>query len=431
MQSRAEVSGSACNGFPQAPPAAYKEVPASGLAATDGWKIAQPGDAMLHGKWWEIYNDPELNQLEEQLDINNQTIKQYFENFMAARTLIAQAHSRSCIRRFPFGLTSYSAVAISSSNLSNGTVSTRRVLRRQARALVLPVESAKLRLHRCRSTSAWEPDLLGQSAQYDSRISIRRAGERRVDLENERLTEQASLAVYFFEVRGQDALQALYDATVEADKKALDLTRSQYETGVGDQVSVVEAQNNLQNAQAAATSIAVNRALYEHAIAVLIGTNPSNFSIPVKSLAAEPPSVPVGVPSQLLERRPDIAAAERTMASANAQIGVATAAFYPTLTLSGDARGLRELDAEAPVRSWPSGFWSVGPSVSQTIFDAGLRRATVNQYIEIYNADVAGYRQTVLTAFQQVEDYLASLRIRSQQYLCSCSRERTWQHGGG
>jgi NodT family efflux transporter outer membrane factor (OMF) lipoprotein len=175
----------------------------------------------------------------------------------------------------------------------------------------------------------------------------------------------------------------------------------------------VEAQNTLQNAQAAATNLGVARAEYEHAIAVLIGTDPSSFSIPVKALDATPPAVPIGVPSQLLERRPDIAGSERTMAAANAQIGVADAAFYPALTLS--AAGGFQSSALQHLFGWSSRFWSVGPSVTQPIFDAGLRRATVNQYIEVYNADVAGYRQTVLTAFQQVEDYLAAVRILSQQ----------------
>ncbi len=233
------------------------------------------------------------------------------------------------------------------------------------------------------------------------------------DLESERLSEQASVAMYFFQIRGQDALQAILDQTVVDDQKSLDYTRAQYDTGVGTQISVVEAQNTLENAQASATSLGVARAQYEHAIAVLVGQDPSSFSIPVKSLDAAPPPVPIGVPSQLLERRPDIAASERAMASANAAIGVADAAFYPTLTLGAQA-GL-ESSTLKHLFDWASRFWSVGPSVSQTIYDGGLRRATVNQFIEAYNGDVASYRETVLTAFQQVEDSLASERILSQQ----------------
>jgi NodT family efflux transporter outer membrane factor (OMF) lipoprotein len=208
-------------------------------------------------------------------------------------------------------------------------------------------------------------------------------------------------------------LQKVLNDTVEADKKALDLTRSLYETGIDDRISVVEAENTLQNAQSTATNLGVARAQFEHAIAVLIGTNPSNFSIPVKPITATPPPIPVGLPSQLLERRPDIAASERNMAAANAQIGVAYAAFYPNLTLS--AAGGFESSTFKHLFDWPSRFWSIGPTVSETVFDAGLRRATVNQFIATYNADVANYRQTVLTAFQQVEDSLAAVRILSQQ----------------
>jgi len=207
----------------------------------------------------------------------------------------------------------------------------------------------------------------------------------------------------------------LYQNTVEADKKALDIAQSGYQTGVVDQITVVEAENTLHTAESALTNLGVARAQYQHAIAMLIGANPSSFTIPVKALTAAPPPVPVGVPSQLLERRPDIAASERAMASANAQIGVAVAAFYPNLTLS--AEGGLESSTISHVLDWPSRFWSVGPSASETLFDAGLRRATVNQYIATYNADVASYRQTVLTAFQQVEDYLAAVRILSKQIV--------------
>jgi NodT family efflux transporter outer membrane factor (OMF) lipoprotein len=221
------------------------------------------------------------------------------------------------------------------------------------------------------------------------------------------------LAIYFFELRGQDALQKVLDETVASDEESLKLTTARYETGVDDKISVVEAQNTLDNAIAASTNLGIARAQYEHAIAVLIGTVASAFSVPVKPLAAAPPVLPIGVPSQLLERRPDIAASERAMAAANAEIGIATAAYYPTLTLSGEA-GF-ESSLLSKLLTWPSHFWSVGPTVSETIFDAGLRRATVRQYVAVYNANVASYRQTVLTAFQQVEDYLAATRILSKQ----------------
>jgi len=260
--------------------------------------------------------------------------------------------------------------------------------------------------------ASWEPDLWGKvrntvrQAQYAAQLSA-------ADLENERLTEQASLAQFFFEIRGQDDLQKIFNDTVEADQKALDLTRSLYETGIDDQISVVEAETTLQSAQAGATNVGIARAQYEHAIAVLVGKDPSNFSIPVKPMTVAPPPIPVGVPSELLERRPDVAAAERAMAGANAAVGIAYAAYYPNLTLS--AEGGFESASVSHWLSWPSRFWSIGASLPETIFEAGLRRATVQQYVAIYNADLASYRQTVLSAFQQVEDSLAEVRILSKQ----------------
>jgi NodT family efflux transporter outer membrane factor (OMF) lipoprotein len=235
------------------------------------------------------------------------------------------------------------------------------------------------------------------------------------DLENEKLTEQASLAAFFFEIRGQDALQQLLNETVENDKKALELTRAQYETGIGDRLSVVEAEATLQAVQSQAINLGVARAQFEHAIAVLVGANPSQFSIPVKPLLTNAPAIPVGMPSGLLERRPDVAAAERRMAAANAQIGIAYAAYYPSLNISA-SYGYQSSNF-SHFFNLSSKFWSVGPSMSETIYDGGLRRATVNQFITTYNADVATYRQTVLTAFQQVEDSLAAVRLLSQQVL--------------
>jgi NodT family efflux transporter outer membrane factor (OMF) lipoprotein len=387
----------------QAPPATYKESPTQ-FSDSNGWKVAQPQDAMLHGKWWEIYDDTELNSLEDKLEIDNQSIKQYFENFMAARALIAEARSQL----FPtVSVGPQYTHSETSANITNGSASTTTTTttttngsNRSSGLITLPFDVS------------WEPDLWGKvrntirEQQYSAQMSA-------ADLESERLTEEASLAVYFFEVRGQDALQAVYKKTVADDQKALDYTKAQYETGVGQQISVVEAQNTLQNAQAAAINVGVARAQYEHAIAVLIGTNPSTFSIPVRALNATPPAVPLGMPSQLLERRPDIAATERTMASANAAIGVADAAFYPTLTLG--AEGGLESSTLQNLFKWASRYWSVGPGVSETIYEGGLRRATVRQYTAIYNADVANYRETVLTAFQQVEDYLSATRILSNQ----------------
>jgi NodT family efflux transporter outer membrane factor (OMF) lipoprotein len=245
-----------------------------------------------------------------------------------------------------------------------------------------------------------------RAGQYQAQLSA-------ADLENERLSEQASLAQFFFEIRGQDELQRILDETVKADRKSYELEQDRYNNGIDDQISVVEARITLESAESDSTNLGIARAQYEHAIAMLIGKPASDFSLPVKPMVAAPPPIPVGLPSQLLERRPDVAAAERNMASANAQIGVARAAFYPTLDLSAGA-GL-ESSAFKHLFDWSSRFWSVGPSVSETVYDGGLRRATVNQYIATYNANLAGYRQTVLTAIQQVEDSLAAVRIFSQQ----------------
>src|SRR5580658_240597 len=260
----------------QPPPASYKESPAQFTDSGD-WKVAQPQDALLHGKWWEIYNDAELNALEDQLNVNNQNIKQAFENFMEARTLVAQARSQL----FPtIGTTpSYTRTRTSanlgggSSSAGSGGTGTTTAPQLQTQVFSLP------------AAVSWEPDLWGKvrntihEAQYNAQLSA-------ADLENERLTEQASLATFFFELRGQDALQKIFDETVEADKKSVDLTRARYETGVDDQISLVEAENALQTAQAAGTNLGIARAEYEHAIAMLIGTSASSFSMPIKVLSA-------------------------------------------------------------------------------------------------------------------------------------------------
>jgi NodT family efflux transporter outer membrane factor (OMF) lipoprotein len=233
------------------------------------------------------------------------------------------------------------------------------------------------------------------------------------DLENTRLTAQAELAVDYYELRSQDALKQLLDATVVAYQKSLELTQALFQTGIDADEAVAQAEVQLQATQAQATNLGIARAQYEHAIALLVGQAPAGFSIPVEPLNVELPVIPAGIPSQLLERRPDIAADERLMAQANAQIGVAKAAYFPTVTLSA-AAGF-ESTSLAKWLTWPNRFWSVGPSVSETLFDAGLRKATVEQYQAAYDQTVANYRQTVLTAFQQVEDNLAALRILSQE----------------
>jgi NodT family efflux transporter outer membrane factor (OMF) lipoprotein len=382
------------------PPPAFKEAPPASPPADSSqsqdngnWTVAQPADAKIRGDWWAIFNDPELNDLEGQLNIDNQNIKLFFENFMEARALVREA------RALYFPTVSIGPAfsrSHSSGNLS-GTASANTGRTSQIYTLPLDV--------------SWTPDLFGRirnevhEAQYSAQVSG-------ADLENERLTEQADLAEFFFEIRGQDALIKLYTETVAADQKALDYTQAQYDTGVGDKISVVEAQTTLQQAQAAMTNLGILRAQYEHAIAVLIGKPASGFSLPTRPITTAPPPVPIGMPSLLLQRRPDVAGAERTMAAANAQLGVAYTAFYPSLTLS--AAGGFESSFFKHLFDWPSRFWSIGPTFSQPIYNAALS-AELHQFVAIYNADVASYRQTVLTAFQQVEDFLAQTRILSQQ----------------
>jgi NodT family efflux transporter outer membrane factor (OMF) lipoprotein len=362
----------------------------------DGWKVASPQDAMIRGKWWEVFNEPELNALEEQLTVDNQNIKVSFNNFMEARAMIAEARSQywpTITAGVSWGRSRSSANLRNSSQANTGTTST---------LWSLPLNVS------------WTPDLWGKirnqvrSAEYASQMSA-------ADLELEKLTEQASLAQSFFEIRGQDMLQQILNQTVDVDQKALDATQGAYDAGVGDYISVVEAQTTLKGAQASAINVGLLRAQYEHAIAMLIGKPASDFSIPVKPLLYTPPAVPTGVPSQLAERRPDVAAAERTLAEANATIGIGYGAFYPQITLS--MGGGFQSSTFKHLFDIGSRFWSLGPSASQVVFDGGLYRAQLHQYEAVYNADLANYRQTVLTAFQQVEDAMSSTRIYSQQIL--------------
>jgi NodT family efflux transporter outer membrane factor (OMF) lipoprotein len=362
----------------------------------DGWKVASPQDAMIKGNWWEVFGDPELNALEEQLNINNQNLKEYFQNYMAARAQIAEARSQywpTITAGFSWNRSKSSGSLSNSAQANPG---------KQSTLWNAPIDVS------------WTPDLWGKirnevrEAQYASQVSA-------ADLENEKLTEQASLAEYFFEIRGQDMLQQLLNQTVAADQKSLNYNQAQYDTGVGDRISVVEAKTTLESAEASATNVGLLRAQYENAIAVLLGKIPTDFSIPVKPMVFTPPSIPTGVPAQLVERRPDIAAAERTLAQENAIIGVGYGAFFPQVTISLD--GGFQSSTLTKLFTWPSRVWSLGPSASEVIFDGWLYRAELHQYEAQYNADLATYRQTVLTAFQQVEDSMSATRTYSQQIL--------------
>jgi NodT family efflux transporter outer membrane factor (OMF) lipoprotein len=386
----------------------YKESTVN-FQATEGWKVASPHEAMLRGKWWEIFHDPELNALEEQVNIDNQTIKQFFENLMEARAVIHEARAQywPTVTANPSWQRSRSSATLANTYNTNAPSSHTTSATGQA-----PASGQQTTIWSFPVDVSWVPDFWGKirnevrEAQYGAQVSA-------ADLENERLTEQASLAEYYFEIRGQDALQKVLDDTVQADQKALDVTRAAYDTGVDDYISVVEAQTTLESAQSQAINLKIARAQYEHAVAMLAGKIASDFSIPVRPEVTAPPPIPVGMPSQLLERRPDIAAAERTLAEANAVIGIGYGAFFPTVTLA--AAGGIESSVFKKWFTWPSRFWSIGPTISQTIFNAGLYRAELQQYTATYNADLAAYRQTVLVAFEQVEDYLAAVRLYSQQ----------------
>ncbi len=376
-------------------PPAFKE--SGPQQAPDGstWKPAQPQDAALRGKWWEIYQEPELNALEDRLNTSNQNIAQSFYNFTAARAQIQQVRSSY-----------YPTLSVGPSYARNRSPQT------QTAASSLSNSNPNSNLFNLPFDVSWQPDLWGRVRNTVHQFSYT-AQVSAADLENVKLTVQTNLAVYYFQLRGQDALEELYQTTVEVDRKSLELTRVLYKSGLGNDEAVAQAEIALKSSEAAATNAGIARAQYEHAIAVLVGEPASSFSIPAKALTTQVPGIPVGVPSELLERRPDIAAAERTMAEANALIGVEEAAYYPTLSITGTA-GL-EASKFSKWMTSPSRYWSVGPTASETIFDGGFRKSTIAQYAALYNADVAGYKQTVLAAFQQTEDYLASLRLLTRQ----------------
>src|SRR5712672_3711106 len=376
-------------------PSAFKE--SGPQQAPDGtvWKPAQPQDTMLRGKWWEIYQEPELNSLEEKLNISNQNIARAFEDFMAARAQVQQVRSAY-----------YPTVSVGPSYARN------RSSQSQTNASSLSKGNPNNNTFNLPFDVAWEPDLWGR-VRNTVRQSANAAQVSAADLENQRLAEQANLAGFFFELRGQDALQGLFQKTVEKDRQSLDLPRVLYKTGLNNDEAVAQAEITLKSSQAAATNAGIARARFEHAIALMVAEPASTFSVPVRSLTTQVPDIPVSLPSDLLERRPDIAAAERTMAEANALIGVQKAAYYPTLSITGTA-GF-EASKFSKWMTSPSRYWSVGPTASETIFDGGLRKSTMAQYTALYNADVASYKQTVLVAFQQTEDSLSSLRLLTQQ----------------
>jgi NodT family efflux transporter outer membrane factor (OMF) lipoprotein len=371
-------------------PPAFKEA--------QGWKVAQPQDDRPRGAWWEVFGDAQLDALVAQVDINNQNIKLAEANVRQARALTDQA--RSAFFPTVAGNASATRGSLSGSgrggNAGTGT---------NGGGGVANVYNVSLE-------ATWELDLWGrvrrnvESSEAGAQASV-------ADLEAAKLSAQAQLAQDYLLLRVQDAVIELLQATVAAYERSLQLTKNQYAVGVAGRSDVVLAETQLKSTQAQAIEAGVLRAQLEHAIAILIGKPPSEVSIapaPVKRIF---PDIPPGMPSELLERRPDIAAAERRAAAANAQIGVAEAAFYPTLTLS--ATGGFASSSIANLFTLPSRYWSLGAALAQTIFDAGLRRAQTEQAIAAYDGTVAAYRQTVLTGFQEVEDNLAALRILEQE----------------
>jgi len=361
----------------------------------EGWKTAQPQDDTLRGKWWEMFNEPQLNALEEKVNVSNQNIALAAASFLAARASVKEARSQL----FPTVTTNPSiTVQRPPSSSGSGSGAGSKSSTGTFTDYTLPFDAT------------WQPDLFGRirntakAAAYGAQAS---AG----DLENTRLTVQAEVAADYFQLRGQDALKQLLDSTVIAFQQSLELTRALYDTGIDSEEAVAQAETQLEATNAQDAALGIQRAQFEHAIAMLTGQSASTFSIPFEPLKSNPPEIPVGVPSQLLERRPDIATAERLMAQANAQIGVARAAYFPTVTLSA-AAGF-ESTSFVNWFTWPSRFFSLGPAAAEALFDAGLRRATVMQFRAQYDETVANYRQAVLTGFQQVEDNLASLRVLS------------------
>ncbi len=376
-------------GVPAAP--AYGEQPPASFGDTANWKAAQPSDTLLRGKWWEMFGDADLNALEEQVGPANQTLKIAEANFRQARAQIK--FNRSNL--YP---TVSAGIGISHNRLSRNNPT--GLPGDQYANFAFPV------------SASWEPDLWGRI-----RRSVAAAKEltqaSAADLANAKLVLETDLAADYFETRSLDAQKRLLEDTVVAYQKALQLTQNRYTGGVASKVEVQQAQTQLQQTQAQDIDLGVARSQFEHAMAVLTGRVPEGFHLPDEPLYQTPPAVPLGIPSQLLERRPDIASAERRLAAANEEIGIAKAAYYPNLVIS--ASGGFQAGSIVHWFTWPSRYWAAGPQLSETIFDAGRRRAAMEGNEAAYEANVASYRQTTLQAFQEVEDNLSSLRILEQE----------------
>jgi NodT family efflux transporter outer membrane factor (OMF) lipoprotein len=376
---------------PDAPtPAAYKEQPPASYQGSDRWHRANPADQASRGKWWEIFDNSQLNGLEEQIATSNQDLKVYEARFREARAAIRFNRAS----QFPTISTAPSAAYVKNSDYSPSFPS--KIPEASTGDFVLPFDLS------------YELDLWGRV-----RRSVAAAREEAQatagDYETAKLSLEAELAMDYFELRAADAQKKLLDDTVKDYTDNVQLTTHRFKGGAAPRADVAQAQTQLDTTTVQDTDVTVQRAQFEHAIAVLIGKPPAQFSLEEAPLNTQPPTIPAGLPSELLQRRPDIASAERRMAEANQQIGIARAAYFPTVTLNGSA-GFEGTQASNWL-TWPAGFWALGPSLAETLFDAGRRRATSESARANYDATVATYRQTSLTAFQEVEDNLAALRI--------------------
>jgi NodT family efflux transporter outer membrane factor (OMF) lipoprotein len=370
-------------------PAYKEEVPASYQGA-EQWQPANPADQSSHGNWWEIFGDPQLNKLEEQVATSNQDLKVFEARFREARAAIRFNRAS----QFPTISTAPSAAYVKTTDYSPSFPS--KVQQASVGDFVLPFDLS------------YELDLWGRVRRTVA-AAREEAQASSADYATAKLSLEAQLAMDYFELRSADAQKQLLDDTVEAYTDNLQLTTNRFRGGVAPRADVAQAKTQLDTTRVQDTDVTVQRAQFEHAIAILIGKPPAEFSIAAVPLKYQPPSIPVGLPSDLLQRRPDIAGAERRVAEANQQIGIARAAYFPTVTLNGTV-GFAGTQGSNWF-SWPAGFWAVGPAVAETLLDAGRRRATSESARANYDAAVATYRQTSLTAFQEVEDNLAALRI--------------------
>jgi NodT family efflux transporter outer membrane factor (OMF) lipoprotein len=377
-------------------PDAYKE-----SAGMEGWTVAHPVDQVDPGQWWEVFHDPQLSKLEGQVEISNQNVRAAQAQYQRAVAEIAAARAAY--------LPTVSAGVSAERSAQSANVGTRQSPSTPGVAFdTRPVDERSLS-----ATVSWEADVWGR-LRRTTESSVAGAQASAADLADARLSAQVQLAQSYFQLRQVDAQRDLLERTVVAYRKSVELTTNRYAAGVATRADVAQAQSLLKTTQAQAIDVGIQRALLEHAIALLVGTAPSTFSIGASPLAADVPAIPeLGVPSQLLERRPDIAAAERRVVAANAQIGVAEAAFFPSLLLSATA-GFGATNMEKWLAA-PSLFWSIGPALAGTLFDGGARQAQVAEARADYQQNVAQYRQSVLLGFQEVEDDLAQLRLLAQE----------------